>query len=40
MHHFAKDRAKVLRWLVPGYKVDLAGSKGLQSEEAHGISVA
>lgn len=39
MRHFAKDRAKVLRGLVHGYKVDLAGSKNLRSEEVHGISV-
>lgn len=39
MHHFAKDRAKVLRWLVPGYRVDSGGSKDLRAEEAYGISV-
>lgn len=38
MRHFAKDRAKVLRGLVPGYNVDLAGSKDLKYEEVHGIS--
>lgn len=38
MHHFAKDRAKVLRSQVPGYKVDLAGSKNHKHEEVHGIS--